>query len=59
MLVYMSLNAFSIEQMEELKWSMLLDNKLESALYAIYLQHRIDELLAHQNNFEFTLDEND
>ena len=59
MLVYMSLNAFSIEQMEELKWSMLLDNKLESAHYANYIQHRKDELQAHQNNFEFTLDEND
>jgi hypothetical protein len=43
--IYFTDQEMTIPELEEYKWEILMENTLESAIYALYLQNRIDEIM--------------
>lgn len=43
--VYFTDEEMTIPQLEEYKWEMMQEGSFESAMYALYLQQRINEIM--------------
>ncbi len=41
---YFTDQEMSIPELEEYKWEIMMESSFESAIYALYLQNRIDEI---------------